>query len=161
MNVLQFKVFVSGGVDSTVCAALLYKALNQSQVTAIHVDNGFMRKNETKQVKESLKAVGLFLQGSIVMFDHPFVTRMTIYFILVYSQSLKFYNSATTIVDSTGEIFHTEPLCRITEPEIKRKIIGDTFMKVFNDAVEKLNLKVDDVFLAQGEKPDFFYLDHI
>ena len=39
-------LLVSGGVDSTVCAALLHKALNKDQVIAVHIDNGFMRKGK-------------------------------------------------------------------------------------------------------------------
>ena len=41
---------LSGGVDSTVCAALVNKALGKERVIAIHIDNGFMRKNESEQV---------------------------------------------------------------------------------------------------------------
>ena len=54
------KVFllVSGGVDSTVCFALLEKALGQDQVYGLHVDTGFMRKNEVEQVKSSLAQAG-------------------------------------------------------------------------------------------------------
>ena len=43
-------MLLSGGVDSTVCAALMTKALGQERVIAIHIDNGFMRKNESEQV---------------------------------------------------------------------------------------------------------------
>ena len=43
-------MLLSGGVDSTVCAALVTKALGQERVIAIHIDNGFMRKNESEQV---------------------------------------------------------------------------------------------------------------
>ena len=43
-------MLLSGGVDSTVCAALLGKALKPEQIIAIHIDNGFMRKNESQQV---------------------------------------------------------------------------------------------------------------
>ena len=64
-------MLVSGGVDSTVCAALLHKALNDDQVIALHIDNGFMRKHESKQVEESLKKLGLKLKGRfILMLDH-------------------------------------------------------------------------------------------
>lgn len=57
-------MLLSGGVDSTVCAALLNKALSPDQVIAIHVDNGFMRKNESEQVKESLEKIGLDVHGN-------------------------------------------------------------------------------------------------
>lgn len=50
---------VSGGVDSTVCAALLHRALGSSRVHAIHIDNGFMRLNESKKVLTSLNNIGL------------------------------------------------------------------------------------------------------
>lgn len=50
---------VSGGVDSTVCAALLHKALGSDRVIAIHIDNGFMRSNESDRVVESLNKLNL------------------------------------------------------------------------------------------------------
>lgn len=56
-------MLLSGGVDSTVCAALLHKALNKDQVIAIHIDNGFMRKNESENVEKSLQQLGLGLKG--------------------------------------------------------------------------------------------------
>ena len=43
-------MMLSGGVDSTVCAALMTKALDKDQIIAIHIDNGFMRHNESEQV---------------------------------------------------------------------------------------------------------------
>ena len=52
-------MLLSGGVDSTVCTALLHKALSPDQVVAVHIDNGFMRKNESVNVEASLSAVGL------------------------------------------------------------------------------------------------------
>ena len=57
------QMLVSGGVDSTVCAALLHKALSEEQVLAVHIDNGFMRKNESLQVEQSLRRLGLKLRG--------------------------------------------------------------------------------------------------
>jgi GMP synthase (glutamine-hydrolysing) len=56
-------MLLSGGVDSTVCAALMKEALSSDQVIAIHIDNGFMRKGESDQVKESLEAIGLKVKG--------------------------------------------------------------------------------------------------
>lgn len=48
-------LFLSGGVDSTVAFALLNKALGQKRVLGLHIDNGFMRKNESKKVEEAYK----------------------------------------------------------------------------------------------------------
>lgn len=45
------------------CAALLHKALHKDQVIAVHIDNGFMRKNESMLVAQSLKKLGLDLKG--------------------------------------------------------------------------------------------------
>lgn len=60
----MWQMLLSGGVDSTVCAALLHKALKEDQVIAVHIDNGFMRKNESKKVEESLKNIGLHPKGN-------------------------------------------------------------------------------------------------
>jgi GMP synthase (glutamine-hydrolysing) len=51
-------LFLSGGVDSTVTFALLNKALGQSRVLGLHIDNGFMRKNESVRVAEQYRAFG-------------------------------------------------------------------------------------------------------
>lgn len=56
-------MLLSGGVDSTVCTALLNKALNQEQVIAVHIDNGFMRKRESLSVEEALTKLGIKLKG--------------------------------------------------------------------------------------------------
>lgn len=58
-------MLLSGGVDSTVCAALLHKALPDDQVIALHIDNGFMRKHESEQVEKSLNNIGLHVKGNI------------------------------------------------------------------------------------------------
>lgn len=50
-------------MDSTVCTALLNKALNQDQVIAVHIDNGFMRKRESQSVEEALTKLGIKLKG--------------------------------------------------------------------------------------------------
>ena len=55
---------MSGGVDSTVCTALLNKALDQEQVIAVHIDNGFMRKRESQSVEEALTKLGIKLKGT-------------------------------------------------------------------------------------------------
>ncbi|MCR5623310.1 MAG: glutamine-hydrolyzing GMP synthase [Treponema sp.] len=51
-------LFLSGGVDSTVAFALLNKALGQDKVLGLHIDNGFMRKDESRRVAEAYKAHG-------------------------------------------------------------------------------------------------------
>lgn len=62
---LCVQVLLSGGVDSTVCTALLNKALNQEQVIAVHIDNGFMRKRESQSVEEALTKLSIKLKGNI------------------------------------------------------------------------------------------------
>lgn len=131
-------MLVSGGVDSTVCAALLHRALKEDQVIAIHIDNGFMRKNESEQVESSLGELNLKLQ--------------------VVNAAHHFYDGTTTVPidrkDPTRKRT-TEKLCKTINPEEKRKIIGDTFMKVANDIITDLHLVPEEVFLGQGTlRPD-------
>eukprot|EP00126_Sphaerothecum_destruens_P010200 Sdes_comp20689_c1_seq1m16225 len=132
----QVLVLVSGGVDSTVCAALLHRALGPDRVHAIHIDNGFMRWKESEIVETSLQNLGLPLR--------------------VVDASQTFYSATTKIVDrKTGKSYFTGRLDSVVEPEEKRKIIGDTFMHVANQAIQNLNLSPDQVFLAQGTlRPD-------
>ena len=56
-------MLLSGGVDSTVCAALMRQALNEDQIIAIHIDNGFMRKRESENVRDSLAKIGIQVKG--------------------------------------------------------------------------------------------------
>jgi GMP synthase (glutamine-hydrolysing) len=56
---------VSGGVDSAACTALITKALGSDRVTTVHIDNGFMRKDESSQVAESLNQIGINPQGML------------------------------------------------------------------------------------------------
>ncbi|QTQ14676.1 glutamine-hydrolyzing GMP synthase [Treponema parvum] len=51
-------LFLSGGVDSTVAFALLNKALGQDRVLGLHIDNGFMRLNESEQVAKQYRSFG-------------------------------------------------------------------------------------------------------
>jgi len=133
-------MLLSGGVDSTVCAALLKKSLTrEDQVIAIHIDNGFMRKNESEQVKASLEKLGLQLK--------------------VVKSSNDFINGDTTITDVSPDgvksVRKTGLLCQVTHPEDKRQIIGDTFMRVANEVIANLNLDPEDVVLGQGTlRPD-------
>ena len=59
------QMLLSGGVDSTVCAALMNRALGFDRVLAIHIDNGFMRKAESNQVRDSLAKIGLNVRGTL------------------------------------------------------------------------------------------------
>lgn len=102
---------VSGGVDSTVVAALLHAAIGD-QLTCIFVDTGLMRQNEAAEVVELFR-------------DH--------------------FN--IPLVHEKAEDLFLERLAGITDPEEKRKIIGKTFIDVFEAATEKTG---DAAFLAQG-----------
>lgn len=51
-------MLVSGGVDSSVCAALLNKALGPERVIALHIDNGFMRLEESKTGESEVQPQG-------------------------------------------------------------------------------------------------------
>ena len=131
-------MLVSGGVDSTVCAALLHKALKKDQVIAFHIDNGFMRKNESEQVDQSLKILGLDLK--------------------VTKAANQFYNATTMVpVDKKDPTRKrsTKFLCETVNPEEKRQIIGDTFIKIAQDIMSDLKLNPNEVFLGQGTlRPD-------
>jgi len=123
-------MLLSGGVDSTVCTALLHKALDPDQVVAVHIDNGFMRKNESVNVEASLAAVGLQVK--------------------VVKANLEFMNGHTIVDDKK-----TQLLCHTVDPEVKRKIIGDTFMNVANRIIQDLDLDPEKVVLGQGTlRPD-------
>uniref|UniRef100_A0A6A7G4F5 GMP synthase (glutamine-hydrolyzing) n=1 Tax=Hirondellea gigas TaxID=1518452 RepID=A0A6A7G4F5_9CRUS len=123
-------VLVSGGVDSSVLAALLKEALPAERIIAIHIDNGFMRKDESSKVFNALQSIGLDLR--------------------VINAQEDFY-SGQTLIDGklTPQLRHT------ILPEYKRKIIGDTFMRVSKQAVKECGLQFNEVFLAQGTlRPD-------
>ncbi len=127
-------VLVSGGVDSTVSAALATKALGKDKVFAVHIDSGFMRAGESQLVKEALMAHGLD--------------------ITVVDATDTFLHGRTTIKSADSSV-ETEELTQVTDPEQKRKIIGDTFMRVANQALEDLKLPKDNTYLVQGTlRPD-------
>lgn len=124
-------VLVSGGVDSAVSAALLVKALAPDQVYAIHIDHGLMRKDESDQVCESLKRMGL--------------------------KHLIRENAAETFFNTTVEIDGVAigPLTALIDPEAKRQLIGDVFIRVIRQTAERLNFNFDRTFWAQGTlRPD-------
>ena len=101
---------LSGGVDSTVAATLIHKAVGK-QLECIFVDNGLLRLNEATQVVERYKKLQL---------------------------PVNFVDATDTFLDR---------LANISDPEQKRKIIGGTFIDIFEDEAKKLG-HFD--FLAQG-----------
>ncbi|PIS04619.1 MAG: glutamine-hydrolyzing GMP synthase [Candidatus Buchananbacteria bacterium CG10_big_fil_rev_8_21_14_0_10_42_9] len=105
---------VSGGVDSTVVAALLHQALG-SQLYCVHVDHGLMRKDEVSEIKR--------------MFKH-----------------LKVKNFK--VVDASN--LFLQRLKNVSDPEQKRKIIGHTFIEVFEKEAKRLKRSAHISFLAQG-----------
>lgn len=126
----QVLSFVSGGVDSTICTALLAKALPAERIHAVHINTGFMRERESEAVVEALATAGISLH--------------------VIDASDKFFNGTAAY---KGE--PVGPLRQTTDPEHKRTIIGDTFVHVMKDVVTELNLNPDDTVLAQGTlRPD-------
>ena len=101
---------LSGGVDSSVCAALLAEAVG-SQLTCVFVDHGMMRKNEGDEVEAAF-------------------SRWDLNFIRV-----------------DAEERFLKKLAGVTEPEKKRKIIGEEFIRVFEEVGHQIGA-VD--YLAQG-----------
>ena len=104
---------LSGGVDSSVAAVLLSKAIGK-QLTCVFVDHGLLRKNEGDEVEAVFGPKG------------PYELN----FIRVNAQ----------------ERYYTK-LAGVTEPEKKRKIIGEEFIRVFEEEAKKIG-KVD--YLVQG-----------
>jgi len=102
---------VSGGVDSSVVAALLHKALGD-QVTCIFVDTGLLREGEPEQVEKLFR-------------DH--------------------FHIPLVHVDASKLFLHR--LKGVTDPERKRKIIGETFIEVFEEEAKHVG---GADFLAQG-----------
>lgn len=102
---------LSGGVDSSVVAALLHKAIGD-QLTCVFVDNGLLRLNEGDQVMD--------------MFAK---------------------NMGVKVIRANAEEQFLSRLSGVSEPEAKRKIIGNTFIEVFDDEATRIQ---DVKWLAQG-----------
>jgi GMP synthase (glutamine-hydrolysing) len=102
---------LSGGVDSSVVAALLIKAIGK-QLVCVHVNHGLMRKGESEQV---IEVFGKALDANLIY------------------------------VDATDR--YLEKLADVSDPERKRKIIGEEFIRIFEEEARKLD-GID--FLAQG-----------
>ena len=104
---------MSGGVDSAVAAYLVNKAIGKN-LTCIHIDNGLMRKNESRD---------------IVKYFSP-------------KLNLKFIDASKLFLSR---------LKNVTDPEKKRKIIGKTFIDVFQDFAKKYGKKTGGIkYLVQG-----------
>lgn len=146
-------MLVSGGVDSTVCAALLHKALNKEQVIPLHINNGFMRKGETPFVEQSLAELGVKLR--VVNATHNFMEGTTSVPLDHVSPANIINNKGIGVTAIGPRTRITKMLCQTTSPEEKRKIIGDVFVRVANDAMTEMGLKPEQVFLGQGTlRPD-------
>ena len=102
---------LSGGVDSSVVAALLIKAIGK-QLVCVHVNHGLMRKGESEQV---IEVFGKELDANLIY------------------------------IDATDR--YLELLKGVADPETKRKIIGNEFIKIFDEEAKKLE---GISFLAQG-----------
>lgn len=107
-------LLASGGVDSTVAAVLLGRALGPGRLSLLHIDNGLMRKGESAAVLDMLRAMGL-------------------------GEHLHFVDASEDFLGA---------LSGLTEPEAKRRAIGDTFVRVFEREAERLDLRQH--LLAQG-----------
>lgn len=124
-------VLVSGGVDSAVSAALLLKALDRDNIYAIHVDHGLMRKNESDIICELLKHLGLRN-------------------LIRENAAEKFFNSIVTIDGKS-----IGPLTKLVDPEEKRNLIGEVFVRVIQDVSDRLRLDPENSYWAQGTlRPD-------
>tara|TARA_X000001036_G_scaffold374640_1_gene363111 strand:- start:250 stop:1815 length:1566 start_codon:yes stop_codon:yes gene_type:complete len=102
---------LSGGVDSSVTAALLHKAIGK-KISCVFVDNGLLRKGEADEVMQTFKD-----------------------------------NMSLNVIKSDSQDVFLRHLKNIDDPEQKRKVIGRTFIDVFD--AEAIKLK-DIKFLAQG-----------
>ncbi|MDD9953566.1 MAG: glutamine-hydrolyzing GMP synthase [Candidatus Woesearchaeota archaeon] len=120
-------VLISGGVDSAVTAALLRKALPKEQIYGIHIDHGFMRKDESRTVMEALTALDINVK-------------------LV--EAAQEFQEATTTIDGKESC----ALKDAVDPEVKRKIIGDCFITLSDRELKSIP---GTVYLAQGTlRPD-------
>jgi GMP synthase (glutamine-hydrolysing) len=102
---------ISGGVDSTVTAVLVHKAIGR-QLTCIFVDNGVIRAGEARKVEETLR---------------------------------KHFHMRIDCVDASERFL--KKLKNVTDPERKRKIIGNEFIRVFEEGAKSIT---GVEFLAQG-----------
>ena len=115
---------LSGGVDSTVAAAMTHRAIGK-QLTCVFIDNGVMRKQEAKQLKQAFRS---FRADTHSLRSGQAPVRPYI-----------------RMVDASGQFLRA--LGRTTDPEKKRKIIGRQFIKAFEREARNIgNVR----YLVQG-----------
>ncbi len=100
-------IALSGGVDSSVCAVLAYRAIGDDLIP-IYIDTGLMRKGETERIKEIFEDMNL------------------------------------QTIDAKDRFL--EALVGIKDPEEKRKVVGETFIRVFEEEAREINAE----YLIQG-----------
>jgi len=100
-------IALSGGVDSSVCAALAYQALG-ANLYPVYVDTGLMRKGETETIKQAFRHMPL------------------------------------TIIDAKARFINA--LESVADPEEKRKITGETFIRIFEEVARQKHVE----YLVQG-----------
>ncbi|KAI0984439.1 hypothetical protein GJ496_008575 [Pomphorhynchus laevis] len=127
---------LSGGIDSAVCAALIGKAIGSENLFCIHINNSFTRKEESETVCEIMPAI--IYKDSVYRSDN---------FIYIDASS-QFLNAK----DVDGTL-----MSECKDPEVKRQIIGDTFMDVLAETISKIFSKFNETncIIAQGTlRPD-------
>jgi GMP synthase (glutamine-hydrolysing) len=102
-------IAASGGVDSTVAAVIANKAI-KDLLTCVYVDTGYMRKNESDDIRNMFKDLGIEIR----------------------------------IIDASAEFY--DALKGVIDPEEKRKIIGEKFIRVFEREAQNVGAE----FLVQG-----------
>lgn len=122
-------MFLSGGVDSTVMAKLVLAGVDPKQIHAVLIDHGFMRLGEPEKVQADLAKVGIDVS---------------------IENAHEYFMGLTTTINNTV----TTTLRHSFDPEVKRKIIGDGFIRIQKIIAEKQCLP-DDYLLCQGSiRPD-------
>ncbi len=113
-------LLASGGVDSTVAAAIIGRAIGPQRLHLLHIDNGLMRKDESRRVIDLFHRLELDTHLNFVDASDAFLNRLE------------------------GEI----------DPERKRRIIGETFIKIFQEEAQRLGLESSKNYRNAAWRPD-------
>lgn len=108
-------LFLSGGVDSTVAFELLNASIGSDRVLGLFVDNGFMRKNEAEDIKNTYDNLGF--------------------------TNIQYRDYSKDFLDA---------IQGLTDPEQKRKSVGETFLKIREKFIKELGLSPNEWMLGQG-----------